>query len=123
MALAHARTCYRHLAGRLAVACLVALEQQRLVLLRDGAIALSAEGMARFEALGLSPRRTWPTGKPCLDWTERLPHLGGPLGVVLGQHLLEIGWLVRREEPRALRVTAAGRAGFRGLGLPSAVLG
>jgi DNA-binding transcriptional ArsR family regulator len=116
-----ARTCYKHLAGRLGVAWLSALERQGLVHLRDGALEVAPRGVSHFEALGLrSPR--WPSGKLCLDWTERRHHLGGPLGGLLTQHLIALGWLARRRDRRALRVTSAGRSGFAELGLPDATV-
>jgi DNA-binding transcriptional ArsR family regulator len=106
-ALAEARTCYLHLAGRLGVAWLDALEKGRFLHLSGGALAVTVKGMAHFESLELKPER-WLAGKPCLDWTERRSHLGGPLGSLLTQHLFERGWLVRRSATRAVRVTSRG---------------
>ena len=107
-ALARARLCYRHLAGRLGVAWLAALERARFLRVSDGALALTARGIAWFESSGLSAAR-WPAGKPCLDWTERRHHLGGPLGVLLTEHLFALEWIARRTDGRAVRVTRAGR--------------
>jgi hypothetical protein len=59
----------------------------------------------------LHPSR-WPAGKPCLDWTERTPHLGGPLGTLLTQHLFDCGWLARISGGRAVRVTSRGARVF-----------
>lgn len=115
-ALSEARTCYQHLAGRLGVAWLASLESQRLLRIDGGALTLAPRGVLRFEKLGLAPAR-WPSGKPCLDWTERRNHLGGPLGALLTGHLFQLEWLARREERRALRVTTRGRSGFKLFGL------
>jgi hypothetical protein len=120
--LSRARTCYKHLAGQLGVAWLAALESRRLLGIRDGAFALAPSGVACFEDIGLT-RERWPDGKPCLDWTERRNHLGGPLGVVLTEHLFSLGWLARREGGRALRITAKGRTGLARFGLPAGLLG
>jgi hypothetical protein len=50
---------------------------------------------------------------PCLDFTERRPHLAGALGAALCRRALAQGWLVRRAEgQRALRLTDAGRDGL-----------
>jgi DNA-binding transcriptional ArsR family regulator len=117
-----ARTCYKHLAGKLGVAWFAALERQGMVHLRDGALEVAPRGVTRFEELGLSPPR-WPSGKPCLDWTERRHHLGGPLGGLLTQHLIAVGWLARRKDRRALRVTSAGRSGFARLDVEIGPLG
>jgi len=118
LALVAARTCYRHLAGRLGVAWLASLERARLVGVRDGALALTRRGVARFEELGLAPAR-WPPGKTCLDWTERRYHLGGPLGTLLTDHLFAKKWLARRRDGRAVRITPEGeRALPRHFALP-----
>ena len=121
-ALSHARTCYLHLAGRLGVAWLAALESQRLLRINDGALTLAPRGVVRFERLGLAMAQ-WPAGRPCLDWTERRNHLGGPLGTLLTEHLFTLKWLARREERRALRITTRGRSGFERFGLSAALLG
>ena len=121
-AMSQARTCYKHLAGRLGVGWLASLESQRLLQVRDGAFSLAPRGIACFEKLGLAPTR-WPAGKPCLDWTERRNHLGGALGAILTEHLFALEWLARREQGRALRITAKGRTGFGRFGLPASLLG
>jgi DNA-binding transcriptional ArsR family regulator len=120
-ALSRARSCYKHLAGELGVAWLASLESRRLLRIEGGALSLAPRGIACFAELGLT-RAQWPAGKPCLDWTERRNHLGGPLGVVLTEHLFSLRWVARREGGRALRITASGRSGFAQLGLPKALL-
>jgi DNA-binding transcriptional ArsR family regulator len=116
LALSKARTCYKHLAGRLGVAWFAALQSRNLVRSRDGSFVLAKRGVRYFHELALEvPAGT--EGKSCLDWTERRPHLGGPLGTLITQHLLSISWVARLRESRALRVTAAGVAGFSSLGL------
>ena len=123
-ALERARTCYRHLAGRLGVACYEALERQHLLSLEGGGLRLTRRGQARFEALGLKVAR-WPSGKACLDWTERRSHLGGALGTLVSQHLFDLGWIARRKDGngRAVEVTPLGRCELvRQLALPEAGL-
>jgi DNA-binding transcriptional ArsR family regulator len=121
-AMARARTCYKHLAGQLGVGWLAAIEARRLLQVRDGAFSLAPRGIACFEELGLQPGR-WPAGKPCLDWTERRNHLGGALGVMLTEHLFALEWVARREQGRAVRITAKGRTGFGRFGVPAVILG
>jgi DNA-binding transcriptional ArsR family regulator len=106
--LGQARMCYRHLAGRLGVACLASLERAGFLSLRGGAFVLTNRGIAWFESTGLSAAR-WPPGKSCLDWTERRNHLGGPLGALVAEHLFALEWIARRPDGRAVRVTGAGR--------------
>ncbi|MFF5212687.1 ArsR/SmtB family transcription factor [Streptosporangium sp. NPDC000396] len=117
-AMAAARTCYDHLAGRLGVTITDALTTRGL-LRQDTGFALSDDGLAWFEA---ELRATLPpaTGKrplarPCLDWTERRHHLAGTAGAVLCATLLERGWVSRIGSGRALRVTEPGREALAGL--------
>jgi DNA-binding transcriptional ArsR family regulator len=101
-----ARTCYRHLAGRLGVTLCDALlaqgylhtESDGLRLHRAGADALIEAGLDAGPVQALLPL----AGRSCLDWTERRLHIGGPLGVSLTDVLLDAGWLRRRSDSRAL---------------------
>jgi DNA-binding transcriptional ArsR family regulator len=115
-ALAHARTCYDHLAGRLGVSLLDALCDKGL-LDRDSGLSLTLSGTAWLTELGIdvhqvrSGRR--PVVRPCLDWTERRHHLAGAMGAALCDHMLEVGWIERTPRPRAIRVTEAGAVELR----------
>jgi len=120
-AFTQARTCYGHVAGKLGVAWMRALEHRRFLKLRAGALVLAPRGIACFQELGLTPP-SWPTGKTCLDWTERKSHLGGPLGRLLTDHLLALRWLARRPEGRALRITPRGQTELERFGLPRSCL-
>ncbi len=82
-----ARTCYRHLAGRLGVA------------LADALVAL----------LEVVPRQAEVAARRCIDWTERRPHVAGPVGTGLATLALDRGWVRRRRGTRALAVTPLGR--------------
>jgi hypothetical protein len=113
-----ARTCYDHLAGRLGVAIADCLATRGYLDLReaDGVGRLSEDG-AEFlrDALGVSlgsrdGRR--PLCKVCLDWSERRPHLGGPLGAALRERVVALGWIATQPHTRAVTITDAGRAGF-----------
>src|SRR5439155_13262823 len=44
----------------------------------------------------------------CLDWTERQHHIGGAVGAALLSRLIDMKWLVRMHDTRAVRVTHAG---------------
>jgi DNA-binding transcriptional ArsR family regulator len=121
-ALRRARTCYRHLAGALGVGLVDALLERRLLARRGDTLALTPSGRRTTVQLALlEPGMASFSGTPCLDWTERRDHLGGPLGVALTKGLLERGWVRHRPETRALRVTVEGARGFRdalGLSVP-----
>ena len=50
--------------------------------------------------------------KPCLDWSERRHHIAGLVGAEICRCCLEHGWFTRERGTRALRLTAAGKAGL-----------
>ncbi|MGC1210790.1 MAG: helix-turn-helix domain-containing protein [Micromonospora sp.] len=109
-ALAYARTCYDHLAGRLGVLLYDAL-LTRGVLDRTAGLAVTPAGLewlARLEVpvepLNAARR---PLVRDCLDWTERRPHLAGALGAALCRRFLDLGWTVRGTG-RAVRLTPGG---------------
>ena len=111
-----ARSCYRHLAGALAVEINHALIERQLVTANSTqGYRLTDRGRQWGRHLGVDLPAT---GKSCLDWTERRPHISGPLGVALFSALLDWRWLARTEGNRALRLTHAGARGLeRALGL------
>jgi len=116
-ALRNARTCYDHLAGRLGVGLARALERAgHLVETRD-AFVLTPSGEAFLAGLGVNlanaeaERR--PFARRCLDWSERVPHIGGALGAALAVRLLELGYVRRKRGDRALTVTPAGERAFQ----------
>ncbi|WBC16239.1 winged helix-turn-helix domain-containing protein [Micromonospora sp. WMMA1998] len=113
-ALAYARTCYDHLAGRLGVLLRDAL-LARGVLDRAGGLALTPAGMSWLAEVGVpvEPLRAArrPLVRDCLDWTERRPHLAGALGAALCGRFLDLGWTARGSG-RAVRLTPAGRDGL-----------
>jgi DNA-binding transcriptional ArsR family regulator len=136
-ALAEARTCYDHLAGRVGVELLAGL-------LHGGLLAETGRGHARSDQAGDSD---WPAvdmasvnyevtvrgaaclapfgihmqkikisrrrfAGACLDWTQRRPHLGGALAAAITARLFELGWIERGTRPRSVVVTADGRDGL-----------
>lgn len=111
-ALRFARTCYRHLAGSVGVRLSTHFVSTGLLVCRPGRYDVTPEGAARFEAIGVESGRRL-SGAPCLDWTERRHHVGGPLGVALLTRFFAEKWLTRAKDGRAVRLTAAGARGFR----------
>jgi len=116
-ALRHARTCYDHLAGRVAVAMTGRMAERGLIDLGADGAALTDAGAAFLRGLGVdldaaqarSARRGGPLFcRPCLDWSERRPHLAGAVGAALCQACLDQGWVRRIEGTRAVRITPAG---------------
>ncbi len=77
-----ARTCYDHLAGRLAIGIADALIDAGHLSLTHDAGEVTVSGRVFFEKLGidLSGKSNRPFCRPCLDWSERRYHLAGTLG-------------------------------------------
>lgn len=112
-ALRSARTCYDHLAGRLAVALAESLTGSGYLELTSDGGALTPPGRAFLDEFGLTPvsgRRVFC--RPCLDWSERRPHIAGRLGSALATRCFDLGWITRLRDTRAVAITPSGEAGF-----------
>lgn len=125
-ALRRARVCYDHMAGEIAVSLFDRLN--RLGGLEDiGAgvgRGLTGAGLGALERMGVKLDSGRPGSRalcrPCLDWSERRPHLAGLAGAALLDRLVALDWVRRSAGSRALAVTQSGEVGLRSLFLPSA---
>jgi DNA-binding transcriptional ArsR family regulator len=122
-----ARTCYDHLAGRLAIAVRDKLLKRDFLKKRGDLFALSPAGNRFFNTFDidaeslLKQRRSF--SRTCMDWTERRHHIGGSLGSALLSRFMEMKWLARMRQTRAVRVTPEGERGFeRVFGIPCETL-
>jgi DNA-binding transcriptional ArsR family regulator len=114
-ALRRARTCYDHLAGRIAVAMADRMvERDQIDLSPDGG-ALTDAGTGFLRDLGVDLAAATSRAhhgrlfcRPCLDWSERRPHIAGAVGAALCQCCFTRGWLRRIDGSRAVTVTPAG---------------
>jgi DNA-binding transcriptional ArsR family regulator len=112
--LAHARTCYAHLAGWLGVRVAESLQERALLTPHDAkTYTVTASGRAWFEALGItlpaSNLAQQKIARRCLDWTERRHHLAGTLGCAMHRRFCELEWLAPVRDTRAVRVTLLGK--------------
>jgi DNA-binding transcriptional ArsR family regulator len=110
-----ARTCYSHLAGRLGVALADALTEGGWLAPDGRDYRLTPKGARALRGLGIEfPTRRGPApARRCLDWTERRPHVAGPVGTALADLAFERGWIRRLRGTRAVAVTARGRIQLR----------
>jgi DNA-binding transcriptional ArsR family regulator len=114
-----ARSCYDHLAGTIAVALcdrLIAMSWLRAVA-RDRGFTVTSAGEPRFADLGIDLHRLLQQRRrfafPCMDWSERRPHIGGALGAALLETLERKRWFERDDDSRALAITARGARELR----------
>jgi hypothetical protein len=136
-ALAEARTCYDHLAGRAGVELLAAMLRRGL-LREERFFRTGRTGSAefRFEVTGAGARNLGSFGLnmsevrrsrrhfagTCIDWTQRRGHLNGALAAAITTRLFEVGWIQRGQRSRSVRITKAGADGLAatfGLSLPA----
>ena len=73
---------------------------------------LTPTGTRSLRTLGIDvvPRDVPAPARRCLDWTERRPHVAGPVGTALAKVALDRGWVRRLRGTRAVAVTPPGRA-------------
>jgi DNA-binding transcriptional ArsR family regulator len=80
--------------------------------------SLMTDGIALLQRLGIAiasePSRK-VVCRPCIDWSERRPHVAGMVGGALANLALDRNWIARKADSRAVTVTAAGIDAFRTL--------
>jgi hypothetical protein len=126
-ALAEARTCYDHLAGRAGVELLDALLGRGLLDQDPSSRTNGGDAPGnRFEVTGAGARTLTAFGinvgevrrarrhfaGECIDWTQRRGHLNGALAAAITARLFELGWIERGPRRRSVRITAAGGVGL-----------
>jgi hypothetical protein len=114
-----ARTCYDHLAGELGVALTDAMIERRYLALDADAGELTAAGSDFLVNIGIDltapvrSRRAFC--RPCLDWSERRPHLAGRVGAAIADLGFARDWIRRRRLGRSVEITESGAVAFRTL--------
>lgn len=109
----YCRTCYDHLAGKIGVAVTDSLLKQKIITAGNGRFDISRKGSRWFMELGIDAaalqqeRRSFL--RPCLDWSERRPHIAGSLAASLLDKMLSGDWIRRTRGSRAIVITAKGK--------------
>lgn len=115
----HARTCYDHLAGEIAVRVCEAMLKARWMTVEGRDFRVSRYGEKRLAGLDidLAALRRSPRAfaRACVDLTQRRPHLGGALGAALLDLYIARGWILRTRRSRAVNITPGGDEAFRNL--------
>lgn len=116
-ALRKARTCYDHLAGSLGVSLTQSLVREGILLEGENGFEVTKNGEAFFENFQIDlnrvKRKRRSFSHKCLDWSERRHHLAGALGHALLDRLLELNWVQRLPNTRAVKITPQGKAGLK----------
>jgi DNA-binding transcriptional ArsR family regulator len=134
-ALAEARTCYDHLAGRAGVELMDGLLRCGLLEEKSGRTDRGDTSSHRFEVTGAGAKELGSFGLnllqirrsrrhfagTCIDWTQRRRHLNGALAAAITSRMFELGWIEHGQRRRSVRVTPVGIEGLAstfGVGLP-----
>ena len=116
------RTCYDHLAGELGIALADALVAAGYVEFAEDAGLVTNAGVKFLSGIGvdidalMASRRKKSKRvlcRPCLDWSERRPHIAGVVGAAICAHSFSKCWIRRIEGTRAVTVTPKGRRVYR----------
>jgi DNA-binding transcriptional ArsR family regulator len=115
-ALRRARTCYDHLAGQLGVAIADALIANGTLVLADDGGEVTERGVTFLTSFGVDLTSKSCGSRifcrPCLDWSERRYHVAGHVGAEIWRRCLELGWVTRQRDTRAVGIAPLGAIGL-----------
>ncbi len=113
----HARTCYDHLAGEIAVKVLDAMLQHKWLTRSGQEFQTTALGQHKLSEWGINLDQAHSTRRPfarsCIDLTQRRPHLAGKLGAALLDYFVAQAWILRSARSRVVSITPKGHAAFK----------
>jgi DNA-binding transcriptional ArsR family regulator len=122
IALAEARTCYDHLAGRAGVGLLDALLTSKSLSRTDRGnsastrFAVTGAGARTLASFGINVSEVRRSRRhfagECIDWTQRRGHLNGALAAAITARLFALGWIQHGPRRRSLLITPAGTDGL-----------
>ncbi|WP_096187414.1 ArsR family transcriptional regulator [Evansella halocellulosilytica] len=116
-AMRYARTCYDHLAGQVGVKITDFLLDHELVKDEGNSFTLTSKGETFFEDLQIDlkevKRKRRAYINKCLDWSERRYHVSGAVGNALFKRLIELQWIQKVPDTRAIKVTEVGKQNLK----------
>lgn len=108
-----ARTCYDHLAGKLAVELTQKLVERGVLRISGADYSVTRKGAEWLKDFGIeveeAKQRRRAFARQCLDWSERRHHIAGALGAAILARLFELNWIARQRTGRAVRLTHTGQ--------------
>lgn len=111
-AMRKARMCYDHIAGQLGVVLADALSARHHIEFSDDGGIVTSSGEAFFARLGIDLEAQRQSKRvfcrPCIDFSERRAHIAGAVGAALARRLMDLHWIARKRDGRALTITPAG---------------
>lgn len=115
----YARTCYDHLAGKIAIEITNSMLLSRKIIQHPDSFEVTRKGEEWLDELDISIAEIGAQKRkfafPCLDWSERKPHIGGALGAAMLDKLLEKDWIRRKQHSREVIITGLGQTELRQL--------
>lgn len=115
-AMRHARSCYDHLAGRMAVDMFGHWMSSGFLCWRSGALHLTRKGRDFLKARGIAfealENNKRPLCRSCMDWSERRHHLAGILGAQVLEMTVAKGWATRESRLRTVSFSKRGEENF-----------
>lgn len=115
----YARTCYDHLAGKLAVDITSSLVSGGIIIGRKDGYSVTGEGEKWFSSHNIAINKLMKLKRkfayPCLDWSERKSHIGGALGTAILNLLYKNDWIRKTSYSREVIITGKGKTGLNKL--------
>jgi len=116
VAMRHARSCYDHLAGHVAVDLFDHWVSKQVLTWHGDQVELTRKGMHLLAERGIDvaalDRGKRPLCRTCIDWSERRNHLGGGLGAAILSLICDKGWAAREAGVRTVAFSRRGEKNF-----------
>jgi len=112
----YCRSCYDHLAGKVAVDLADMLVRKKMLVIQNENFIVTSKGLSWFSRIGIDVTAL-DTGKralarTCLDWTERKYHIGGALGAALLVRMRKLDWMRPKPGSRIVVLTSKGKSAW-----------